>query len=418
MRFLMHPIGSHGDVLPFIGLGKALQARGHEVHMYVHAPFANQVREAGLAFTSLGEMEDFDRVVRDPKLVHSRKIHHVLAEAVLESVPLAYQAMRDDLKFSSTVTIGTSLSFACRLLQEKHAIRTVTVHFSPVVFRSNIQPSRMSEFKVDAPAFMRPFLWSLIDRWMADPLYAQGFNKYRAELGLSPVKNLFRDWIHGADIVIGMFPEWFAQKQADWPAHASLTDFPLYDHGDGAALPDEVKAFLDAGEAPIGFTPGTFTATASKFFKVSIEACRRLGRRGILLTRFADQLPAPLPKGFAHFDYVPFSALLPKLAAFVHHGGIGTTSQTMQAGVPQLIRPVVVDQFDTSSRTVALGVARELLPWSYRPQAVATALAALIDDADVRRSCAEVAGRLKNCDGIELTCDRILDELGRLPGRS
>ena len=417
MRFLIHPIGSHGDVLPFIGLGKALQARGHEVQMYIHAPFANQAREAGLAFTSLGEMEDYERVVRDPKLVHSRKIHHVLAEATLESVPLAYQAMRDDLQSSSTVVIGTSLSFACRLIQEKYANRAVTVHFSPVVFRSNIQPARMSEFKVDAPAFMRPFLWSLVDRWMADPLYAHGLNKYRAELGLPPVKNLFRDWIHGADVVVGMFPEWFAQKQADWPAHASLTSFPLYDHGDGASLPGEVRSFLDAGEAPIGFTPGTFTATASRFFKVSIEACRRLGKRGILLTRFADQVPSPLPNGFAHFEYVPFSALLPKLAAFVHHGGIGTTSQAMQAGVPQLIRPVVVDQFDTASRTVALGVARELLPWSYRPRATAAALDALIDNAEARRCCDQVAERLKGCDGIELTCERILDELAKLSAR-
>jgi len=413
----MHPLGSHGDVLPFIGLGKALQARGHQVHLYVHAPFVSQVYEAGLAFTSLGEMEDFERVVRDPKLVHSRKIHHVLAEATLASVPLAYQAMRDDLHSSATVVVGTSLSFACRLLQEKHGVRAVTVHFSPVVFRSHIQPSRMSEFKVDAPAFMRPLLWSLVDRWIADPLYARGLNKYRAELGLPPVNNLFRDWIHGADVVVGMFPEWFAPKQADWPTHASLTDFPLYDHGDGALLPDDVKAFLDDGGAPIGFTPGTFTATARKFFEVSIEACHRLGRRGILLTRFADQLPTPLPKGFAHFDYVPFSALLPRLAAFVHHGGIGTTSQAMQAGVPQLIRPVAVDQFDTASRTVALGIARELLPWSYRPRATAAALAALIDNAKVHRSCVEVAERLKSSDGIKVTCDRILDELGNLAER-
>ena len=32
MRFVMTPVGSAGDVHPFIGLGRALRARGHTVN--------------------------------------------------------------------------------------------------------------------------------------------------------------------------------------------------------------------------------------------------------------------------------------------------------------------------------------------------------------------------------------------------
>ena len=34
-----------------------------------------------------------------------------------------------------------------------------------------------------------------------------------------------------------------------------------------------------------------------QFFAESVAACRLLGRRGLLLTRFAEQVPASLPEG-------------------------------------------------------------------------------------------------------------------------
>src|SRR5262249_1451717 len=55
-------------------------------------------------------------------------------------------------------------------------------------------------------------------------------NRHRIPLGLPPVRRVFRDWINQANVVIGMFPKWFAQPQPDWPSKLRLTDFPLYDH--------------------------------------------------------------------------------------------------------------------------------------------------------------------------------------------
>ncbi len=64
-------------------------------------------------------------------------------------------------------------------------------------------------------------------------------------------------------------------------------------------------------------------------------------------------------------------ALVPRLAALVHHGGIGTTAQAMRAGVPQLITPFAHDQFDNAARVERLG-------------------SHLIDDAEVRAACQRV----------------------------
>ena len=131
-----------------------------------------------------------------------------------------------------------------------------------------------------------------------------------------------------------LFPEWFAPPQPDWPNNLVQTGFPLWDERTDAGLAPEVKEFLDAGEPPIVFTPGSANIFGKRFFGAAIEACQRLGHRGILLTRFPEQIPDRLPSGVRHFDYIPFSLLPPKAAALVHHGGIGTTAQALAAGSP------------------------------------------------------------------------------------
>ncbi|HRE17946.1 MAG TPA: cytochrome P450, partial [Rhodocyclaceae bacterium] len=159
---------------------------------------------------------------------------------------------------------------------------------------------------------------------------------------------------------------------------------------------------------PVAFTTGTGNATSQAFFATSAEACRLAGRRGILLTQHPEQLPHPLPDGVVHFNYVPFKALLPRLAAFVHHGGVGSLSQAMVAGVPQLITPFAFDQFDNASRAIKLGVAREVLPKEYQPVKVAEVLNELIGSAEVQASCQKVAAKMADTQGVAQTCDVIL----------
>lgn len=251
----------------------------------------------------------------------------------------------------------------------------------------------------------------MLDKTFYDPNFTVPLNKFRAELGLPSVNRIFRSWIHEADCVVGLFPDWFGEPQRDWPGHVTLTDFPLYDHSNGVSLSPHLEEFIGDGRPPVAFSAGTATATAHEFFKTSVEASEAAGLRAILLTHFRQQVPASLPKDVIHFDYAPFGALLPKLAAFVHHGGIGSTSQALRASVPQLIRPVAYDQFDNSAHAVRLGVAHEILPKQYVPHVVAGALKKLTNDSSLNERCQQVAARLANRKSIVTACDSILSRL-------
>lgn len=52
----------------------------------------------------------------------------------------------------------------------------------------------------------------------------------------------------------------------------------------------------------------------------------------------ASDAGSPLPPHAHVAKYVPFSALFKHVAAIVHNGGVGTMSQALRAGVPQVRR--------------------------------------------------------------------------------
>lgn len=411
MKILIVAAGSHGDVLPFVGLGRELQARGHEVRLFASGPFATMAAEAGLPFVEVLSSAEVQRLLADRDATDPRKGMALLAEAVIGSQRRCLALLERECEPGRTLVIGSSLAWATRLLGETQHVPVVTVHLAPSWLRSNHRAPSIGPLGhlEAAPAFVKRLLWRLMDRRFLDPLFTAPFNALRAERGLPPVSRLFDRWLHDGDLTLGMFPDWFAPRQPDWPAGLQLTGFPLYDHGDDAPLPPDVERFLAAGEPPVAFTTGTANATSQAFFETSVQACRLSRRRGLLLTQDPSQLPAPLPPQVAHFSYVPFKALLPRLAALVHHGGIGTTSQALLAGVPQLVRPMGFDQFDNALRVLSLGVARRLLPRRYRPEAVAKALDSLVTDPTVRARCAEVARTLSaERPGTAVAADALL----------
>jgi sterol 3beta-glucosyltransferase len=54
---------------------------------------------------------------------------------------------------------------------------------------------------------------------------------------------------------------------------------------------------------------------------------------------------------------VPHDWLLPKCKLLIHHGGAGTTSAGLRAGIPQVVVPFMADQPYWGNRVYAIGAA-------------------------------------------------------------
>jgi rhamnosyltransferase subunit B len=400
-------VGSHGDVHPFVGLGVRLLSRGHRVTVLTNEHFEPLVRAAGLGFASIGTDAEYRQITGDPDLWHAQKGFHVIARNICELIPRVYDAlarMRAD-DGDRLVAVGSTLALGARVAQETLGVPLATVHLSPAVFQSVYEMPKLTGLPVPqgAPRWLKAAAWSVVN-WVVDRSMAGPLNDYRRTHGLPPVKGVFRSYIHSPQLVLATFPDWFAAVQPDWPPNTRAVGFPLYDERGLTPLPAALERFLAAGPPPVAFTPGSAMFHGRAFFAASAEACRRSSRRGVLLTRHADQVPVDLPPGVVHVDYAPFSELLPRCAAVVHHGGVGSCAQALAAGVPQLIQPFAHDQPDNARRLGRMGVAATVPPRKYTPRNVARVLDGLIGSQDVARSCAGVAARLRDADAPGEAC--------------
>jgi UDP:flavonoid glycosyltransferase YjiC (YdhE family) len=408
MHILIAASGSYGDVYPFVGLACELRSRGHEVWFCTNDYFRSVAADENLDFVAVGDAAIYRETVEHPDLWHPSRGARLIFGAMARYVQLGYEALREHYRPGETLVVASTLALGARLLRETHGGPLVSVHLAPSVFRSNtdaiVLPNRF--IPAGAPGWLKDAFWWLVDRVLIDPKLAPALNRYRAELGLPPVRRIFKDWIHSPDRVIGLFPEWFAPPRADWPGQVRLTGFPLYDAAAHAPLPDALLEFLAAGDAPVLFAPGTANAAASQFFEASLAACELTGRRALFVSRYGSQLPGPLPEWARHFDYLPFSAVLPRCSTLVSHGGIGSLSQGLHAGVPQIVRPMGFDQFDNGHRAAQLGAARVLPVQAYQPEAVAAALDALAS-AECAAACRRVAERFDGRAALAVTADVI-----------
>jgi rhamnosyltransferase subunit B len=355
LHILIIAIGSAGDVHPFLGLGRSFARQGHRVSFCTSPAFADVVARSGLRMLPLGTAEEYHAAMSDPALWNPKTSFKVLWKVMAALIRPLYDLLQAEVD-DETVMVGSLWAFGARLMQEKHNVPYVSVQVSPSTLLSARLPPVHKRFTIPMswPLPLRAGLMWAIERGVLDRVCAPALNAVRADLGLKPVKRILGDWVHSPQAVLGLFPEWFAPPQPDWPQRVTLTGFPLFDEGEFRTLDEELEAFLEGHEAPIVFTPGSTMVDGMTFFKTASDVLSTLGERGIFLAKQGEPLP-PLPPSILVRSYVPLSKLLPRARLLVHHGGIGTASQALAAGIPQLAVPFAHDQFDNAARLERLG---------------------------------------------------------------
>merc|ERR1719321_366252 len=94
--------------------------------------------------------------------------------------------------------------------------------------------------------------------------------------------------------------------------------------------------------------------------------------------------------------------IFPKCSVIVHHGGIGTTTAGLRAGRPNIITPILYDQFDSAEQVRNLGQGIGLKHFSkLTAEDVAKAIKQCIDDKDMQMKAQDVSKKLRSRDGLQ-----------------
>ena len=406
MHVILATVGTDGDIFPHIGLGRILRARGHRVTIAAPETYRDKVTALNLEFGALTTAEEVGRMLADPDLWHPLRSGPMMARWGGEMIPRQYEALAALVRDGSAIVVANPGLLAARVVQEKLGCPTASLLLQPgLVPSSDAPPEMVGGLTIPTwlPHQVRKLYWLAVDA-AGYFLVAPYLNRFRRGLGLPPVRRLFRWWL-SPELVIGLFPPWYAIPQGDWPTQIRLAGFGRYD-GPRAELSSDVREFCAADPPPIAFTLGTGMAHAAGFFRAALRACEAIGARGLLLTKFPQIVPSRLPSTILHCRFAPFRQLLPMCGAVVHHGGIGTTAAALDAGCPQLILPLAWDQPDNAARIEKLGVGIALGSRQRGSGTMARALSRLMTP-QVRGRCGSVAARAKQENGLEIAADLV-----------
>jgi UDP:flavonoid glycosyltransferase YjiC (YdhE family) len=166
----------------------------------------------------------------------------------------------------------------------------------------------------------------------------------------------------------------------------------------------------DAPLVPISF--GTMLPTDGHFpgiYRYAIASVAQLPVRALVTVgRHADPAElGPLPRNVRVERWVPIAPTLSRAAAFVTHGGAGTTLAALAAGVPMALLPIAADQPLNARIVEDAGAGRSLgggpadAPW------LGGVVAELLEDGRYRAAAGAVAGEiaaLPPIDDVAVAC--------------
>jgi UDP:flavonoid glycosyltransferase YjiC (YdhE family) len=156
---------------------------------------------------------------------------------------------------------------------------------------------------------------------------------------------------------------------------------PITDPNPGPPLSTRMTELLtEPGKPWVLLSLGTTLQDQGTTLPGILEAVARLPIR-VLLT-LGDVLPPDTinpPPNVTACGYIPHDLLMPYMAAVVSHGGLGTITAALAAGVPLVCIPQSRDQPDNAKRVVASGVGRAV-DKNAAPAEIAAAIEAVLTD--------------------------------------
>ena len=410
MRVCILTLGSRGDVQPYVALARGLDAAGYSTALLAAPSFRPFVEANGV------EWRSFD--TGDPRaLLHSdegralvrgmanplrlvRELGRLVepliekgyveagqntadADAILvapTALPLA-QALRDRR--------GTP--FACAFLQPGHSTREFGSWILP-------EPPRWMPFRGAFCRLSHVVGWELLYQ-----IVGRAYDEARQRVfGLPPATNPFSALAREHWPTLYGFSRAVVPRPKDWGAEVEVTGYWFLDRDPSWRPPTELEAFLAAGPAPICVGFGSMPSPdPAALTREVVGALGLAGRRGILLSGWGALTGVELPETVLALEAAPHDWLYPRVAAVVHHGGAGTTSAALRAGVPSMVVPFMADQKFWGARVAAIGAGRRPFPRRrLSADAFSAALRDLVENPSYRAGAERVAAQLAREDGV------------------
>ncbi|HWM00953.1 MAG TPA: nucleotide disphospho-sugar-binding domain-containing protein [Actinophytocola sp.] len=400
MRISLPTYGSRGDVQPFVTLGACLRSRGHDVELAAPAEFAALAEQAGLGFralpgnpsAALHRPEVVAAIRKGPSATRIGIAARKSGQSEEDDPVLVLGAMREAIEGADLVVANWMTKMACLIGPEvpwctlSTWARVPTRKFPAVGWPELPLGGRYN--------LLSHKVWNALEWLPTRPV----INRMRAAKDQPPLDKAspFRDTGRERPVLLPFSTE-VLPRPADWPAAAHLTGFLFMDRD--RPVDPALADFVGTGAKPIVLTVGNLwhIYPEQEVVDTVVATARRAGRRVVLIGGGEEHADDDVFRA----TEVDYRWLLSRSAAFVHHGGFGTTAEAVRAGVPQVVMPSFSDHPYMANLVHRAGVAVRPVPLTkLTERTLREALDACLNDAALAERARAVGARVAAEDGV------------------
>lgn len=347
--------GSRGDVQPFLPLSLGLMERGHCVKLAAPSRFETLVKEHGIDFVPLaGEPEELSRRLNDAghnfiKMIRELMDHTI--EIGADVFRQTQEACRDaDLIIHSFT----------------HVVGAHTLAREMNIPDIHVQPFPMFAPTGDYPNVTLPdFKWRSLNRlthsfsqkitWWTSRF---GFEQVRRRAGL-PKRRLYWPFedkpLRPRTPILCAWSPSVISASSDWPPRVHVTGYYFFPLENAYQPSEELDSFLRAGKPPVCVTFGSMVNRGQeRIDRIISDALKRTNNRGIILSGWSG-VTNYSSDNVLYLEAAAHDWLFPRCKMVIHHGGAGTTSAGLRAGIPNIVVPFTADQPFWGQRVHAIG---------------------------------------------------------------
>jgi len=416
MKIALLTLGTRGDAQPFIALGKALKARGHDVVLGAPENFQSWIEGHGLAYRSIGvDMQAFVQSLEARKVMAGNAV--AMARMWSQTiVPLTRSSLDATWKTASDADVIVYHPKTAGAADVGEATGATVFHAAPFpIFPTKTFPlfvlpgtygPWLNRCSYKLLVFSRLILLPTVNRWRADVL---GLDK------VSPLAPSFAAKDRKPVQLCAVSPAVVPGYPADDSENIHTTGYWFLDERQGWRPDPALAAFLEDGDRPVYIGFGSMTSgDPARLAQVIVEGVRRSGVRAILAAGWGAIGEVNVPGTIHVINSAPHHELFKHVSAVVHHGGAGTTAAGLRAGLPTLICPLTVDQPFWGRRVFSLGCGPKPQPLKRLTAGqLAEGLFKLTRNESYRVRAQEVASAIAKEDGVARAVEIIETALNR-----
>jgi len=402
MKIILATCGSRGDVQPMLALSLALKQKGHDVLLAGPPEKALWAKQLGCPYHPLGSNVTafIDGMANAHSIPSAIRFLIFLRNEVSSQFDLLPKIIA-----GADLVIGSSLVFALSSVAQAMGIAYRYIAFTPQLLPSATHPAPI--FKHQGwPRWYNRMSWRvgrLLDGFNLTLL----INNKRKQLGIRPVRDIFKHVIGGRVIVasdraISEVPPDVEVPAFSQTGYMHLTQPVEYSH--------KLNVFLDAGPPPVYAGFGSMPKPDQIDNVSRIVKASRLSGRRVVIAKFWDG-----PSEYAADEDVffiqkyPHLGLFPHMAAVIHHGGAGTTASSAFSGVPQIIVPHILDQYYWGHQVHRSNLGPKPI-WrsNLTSRKLAEAIQECLSNKPIQQTAKEVGEAIKQQDSVETAAREVL----------